>query len=370
MIAEIQCLPSPAGTDDARYAHVDAAIAALRASGLRTEVGPLGTSIEGPPDAVWAAVRAAARSLPAQRRGERGLGHQGRRGSSRRPRFGPGHRRPGRPAPAMSPAPSRGTVRRLLAAWGPPLLMVAVLIGAWELWVVVRDSPPYILPSPVRVAGAFGETAGLLPRHILWTVLESLVGLAAGAVAGAAVAALLAGVPLARRLLEPLLVASQTIPMIVLAPLLVIWFGIGATPKIVVVALITFFPVAVSTAAGLAGADPDLVELVRSMGARPGQVLRVVRVPAAIPSFFAGLRIAAAYAVAGAVIGELVAGDRGLGVFINRSRSSFQVDRIFVAVVIIAVLSALLFAAVGALARLASPWQRPPSPLPRPLETP
>ena len=136
------------------------------------------------------------------------------------------------------------------------------------------------------------------------------------------------------------------------------------------VALITFFPVAVSTAAGLAGADPDLVELVRSMGARPGQVLRVVRVPAAIPSFFAGLRIAAAYAVAGAVIGELVAGDRGLGVFINRSRSSFQVDRIFVAVVVVAVLSALLFAAVGVLARLASPWQQPPSPLPRPLETP
>ena len=271
----------------------------------------------------------------------------------------------------MSPAPASARARRLLAAWGPPLLMVAVLIGAWELWVVVRNSPPYVLPSPGRVAGAFGETAGLLPRHILcdrhrvagrgWRRARS---------AGAAIAALLAGVPLARRLLEPLLVASQTIPMIVLAPLLVIWFGIGATPKIVVVALITFFPVAVSTAAGLAGADPDLVELVRSMGARPGQVLRVVRVPAAIPSFFAGLRIAAAYAVAGAVIGELVAGDRGLGVFINRSRSSFQVDRIFVAVVVVAVLSALLFAAVGVLARLASPWQRPPSPLPRPLETP
>ena len=98
------------------------------------------------------------------------------------------------------------------------------------------------------------------------------------------------------------------------------------------------------------------------MGARQGQVLRVVRVPAAIPSFFAGLRIAAAYAVAGAVIGELAAGDRGLGVFINRSRSSFQVDRIFVAVVVVAVLSALLFAAVGVLARIACPWRQPPRP--------
>jgi ABC-type nitrate/sulfonate/bicarbonate transport system permease component len=262
------------------------------------------------------------------------------------------------------------TVRRLVLAWAPPLLFAAALVGAWELWVIVRDSPSYVLPSPGRVVGAFGDSAGLLPRHVTATVAESVAGLGIGALAGAAIAGLLAGVPVARRMLEPILVASQTIPMIVLAPLLVIWFGIGAAPKVVVVALITFFPVAVSTASGLAGADPDLVELVRSMGARPGQVLRVVRVPAAVPSFFAGLRIAAAYAVAGAVIGELVAGERGLGVFINRSRSSFQVDRIFVAVVVVAVLSALLFAAVGVLARLAAPWQRPPSPLPRPVETP
>jgi ABC-type nitrate/sulfonate/bicarbonate transport system permease component len=261
-------------------------------------------------------------------------------------------------------------VRRVAASWGPPLLMAALLIGVWELWVVVRNSPAYVLPSPGRVAGAFGESAGLLPRHVWATVWESLAGLVVGAAAGAAIAALLAGAPVVRRPLEPLLVASQTIPMIVLAPLLVLWFGIGATPKVVVVALITFFPVAVSTASWLSGADPDLVELVRSMGAKPGQVLRVVRVPAAVPAFFAGLRIAAAYAVAGAVIGELVAGNRGLGVFINRSKSSFQVDRIFVAVVVVAVLSALLFAAVGALARLASPWRQPPSPLPQPLETP
>ena len=255
-------------------------------------------------------------------------------------------------------------VRRIAAAWGPPLLTFAALIVVWEGWTIVRHSPAYILPSPGRVAAAFGDSAGVLPGHIVTTVVESVVGLAVGAVAGAAIAALLAGVPLARRPLEPLLVVSQTIPMIVLAPLLVIWFGIGATPKIVVVALITFFPVAISTASGLGGADPDLVELVRSMGASPGQVLRVVRVPAAIPSFFAGLRIAAAYAVAGAVIGELVAGERGLGVFIERSKASFRPDRILVAVVVVAVLSALLFAAVCALARLASPWRQPSSALP------
>src|SRR3954447_3032876 len=220
------------------------------------------------------------------------------------------------------------SLRRAAAGWAPPLLMAAVLVAFWEGWTIVRHSPAYILPSPGRVAAAFGGSAGILPRHIAATVVESVVGLAVGAAAGAAIAALLAGVPLAGRVLEPLLVASQTIPMIVLAPLLVIWFGIGATPKVLVVALITFFPVAISTASGLAGADPDLVELVRSMGASPRQVLRVVRVPAAIPSFFAGLRIAAAYAVAGAVIGEYVAGDRGLGVFIQLSKANFRVDRI------------------------------------------
>jgi ABC-type nitrate/sulfonate/bicarbonate transport system permease component len=258
--------------------------------------------------------------------------------------------------------------RRVVAVWGPPLLLFAALIAFWEAWTIVRHSPSYVLPSPGRVAGAFGDSAGVLPRHVLATLVETVDGLLVGAVAGAAIAALLAGVPLARRVLEPLLVTSQTIPMIVLAPLLVLWFGIGETPKVVVVALITFFPVAISTASGLAGADPDLVELVRSMGASPREVLRVVRVPAAFPSFFAGLRIAAAYAVAGAVIGEFVAGDRGLGVFINISKANFRVDRIFVAVVVVAVLSALLFAAVGVLARLASPWQRPPSPMPVPAQ--
>lgn len=246
---------------------------------------------------------------------------------------------------------------RALRRWGPPALLLAALVGLWQAWVVVNDTPAYVLPSPARIGGAFIDSAPLLPGHVLATVVEAVLGLLVGAVVGVALAVLVASVPLARRTLEPLLVASQTIPMIVLAPLLALWFGIGATPKIVVVALITFFPVAVSTISGLTAADPDLLDLVRSMGAGPGRVLRTVRIPSAIPSFFAGLRIAAAYAVAGAVIGELVAGDRGLGIFISRSRSSFRVDRIFVAVVLISVVSAGLFALVGAAARLASPWQ-------------
>jgi ABC-type nitrate/sulfonate/bicarbonate transport system permease component len=159
-----------------------------------------------------------------------------------------------------------------------------------------------------------------------------------------------------RRVLYPLLVVSQTIPMVALAPLLIIWFGFGMTPKIIVVALVGFFPIVVSTVDGLTDADPDMVGLVRSMGASRLQVLRHVRIPAALPSFFAGLKIAAAYSVTGAVVGEWIAGTSGLGVVITRSQASYRIDRVFVAVVIIALASIVLFGAVHLLARIASPW--------------
>lgn len=239
----------------------------------------------------------------------------------------------------------------------PPLVLVAVLLGAWEAWVRIRRTPDYVLPAPSRVATTAVDSAHLLPRHLWATLAETVLGLGLGALVGAALALLVAAVPLARRSVGPVLVASQTIPMIVLAPLFLIWFGLGLTPKVVLVALITFFPVAVSTTAGLDGADDELVDLVRALGGGTATLLRVVRIPAAVPAFFAGLRISSAYAVAGAVIGEANGGDRGLGVFINRSKQSFLVDRIFVAVAVIALLSAALYGLVGLLGRLAAPWQ-------------
>jgi putative hydroxymethylpyrimidine transport system permease protein len=249
-------------------------------------------------------------------------------------------------------------VVRRLRTWGPPAALLVALVLAWQAWVTWRDTEPYVLPSPARIGGALVDAAGLLTTHSGTTLLEAIAGLAAGAAAGVALAVLVATVPLARRTLEPLLVASQTIPMIVLAPLLVLGFGFGLTPKIVVVALVSFFPVVVSTVAGLRSADRDLLDLVRSMGADRRQVLRMVLAPGALPSFFAGLRIAAAYAVAGAVIGEYVGGSRGLGIFITRSQASFRTDRIFAAVAVVAFLSVALFAAVDLIARLTMPWQR------------
>lgn len=251
-------------------------------------------------------------------------------------------------------------VRRAIEAitrFLPAALLLGGLLVGWELWVAIRGTEPFVLPAPSRVWRAFLDNRHLLDEHTVTTMYEAVLGLVAGAAAGVVLAVVTASVPLARRVLYPLVVASQTVPMIILAPLLVLWFGFGLTPKVVVVALITFFPVAISTVGGLMGADRDLVDLFRSMGASRRDVLRHVLVPHAIPSFFDGLRIATAYSVAGAVIAEWTGAEKGLGIFISRSQASFRVDQIFVAITIVALLSTALFVAVGGLARLASPWR-------------
>jgi ABC-type nitrate/sulfonate/bicarbonate transport system permease component len=247
-------------------------------------------------------------------------------------------------------------VRAVWRTWLPPLAFFVALFGGWEIWVRVRDVEGFILPPPSGVWRAFVDTRGALWEHLVVTAREAVLGVALGAFIGGAVALFVTAVPLARRVLYPLLVVSQTVPMIVLAPLLVLWFGFGMTAKVVVVALIVFFPVAVSTVTGLNSVEPEVLQLVKTMGATVPQRFRLVLVPAALPAFFAGLRISAAYAVAGAVVGEWVGATAGLGIYISRSQASFRVDQVFVAVAVIAILSMALFALVHLLARLASPW--------------
>ncbi len=239
----------------------------------------------------------------------------------------------------------------------PPVALVVALIVVWEGAVDLFAVPPYILPAPSRVWAAFLEVAGLLPANIATTLTEALGGLALAVAVALPVAALVATFAPVRRALMPLLVVSQNIPMIVLAPLLVVWFGFGITPKLLVVALVGFFPIAVSTADGLLTADRDLIELVRGMGAGRGRVLRTVLIPSALPAFFAGLKISATYAVLAAVIGEWVGASSGLGLFITRAQTAFRTDRVLVAVVVIALISVALFAAVALLARLAMPYR-------------
>lgn len=245
---------------------------------------------------------------------------------------------------------------RFAITYVPATLLLVLLIVGWEVYVRVADTRPFILPPPSRIWDAFIRTRETLAGHTWSTLTEALIGIGIGTFVGVVLAAMIASLALIRRVLYPLLIVSQTIPMIVLAPLLVIWFGLGMTPKIVVVALITFFPVVVSTSDALLNADRDLIAMVRSMGANRLQVLRTVLIPSAIPALFAGLKISAAYAVGAAVVAEWVGSDSGIGVYINRSTRSFQTDQIFVAVAVIALLSMALFAAVHVLNRLLAPW--------------
>ncbi|MHA1553398.1 MAG: ABC transporter permease [Alphaproteobacteria bacterium] len=250
------------------------------------------------------------------------------------------------------------------SAWGgrlrsalPSIGLVAGLMAIWELAVVIFAVPDYILPAPSQVWLAFLEVRPLLPAHITTTMSEALGGLALAIAVAVPVAALIATFEPARRAVLPLLVISQNIPMIVLAPLLVVWFGFGIAPKLLVVALIGFFPIVVSTTDGLLNADRELIDLVRAMGADRRRVMRTVLVPAAIPSFLAGLKISASYAVLAAVIGEWVGASSGLGLFITRAQSAFRTDRVLVAVFVIAAISVAMFLAVQLVARMALPYR-------------
>jgi ABC-type nitrate/sulfonate/bicarbonate transport system permease component len=249
-------------------------------------------------------------------------------------------------------------VRRLGAEVAPPAIFLVAAFVLWELWGRRSDKRNPVVPPPSRIWRAFLDTGHLLPDHVLTTLTETALGVLIGVAAGVVLAVLVSSWSLARRVLQPLLVVSQTVPVQVLAPLLVLWAGFGLRPKVIVVALVVFFPVAVSTAGGLQGVDHELVDLVRSYGAGRSALLRMVLLPAALPGLFSGLRISLTYAVAAAVIGETIGAQRGLGLYLVRSQRAFRYDQMFVGVFVIALLSVALYAVISVLALVLMPWRR------------
>jgi ABC-type nitrate/sulfonate/bicarbonate transport system permease component len=255
----------------------------------------------------------------------------------------------------------RGTVSPLQThRWArevfPPVLLIAFVVLAWHVIAVRSGLSSFILPSPVEVARAGLETGVLLGNAIGTTMLETVLGLAVALVLGVVLAAAMDFSAFLRRALYPILVASQTVQILAIAPLLIIWFGFGLMPKVIIVVLVCFFPLAVSTADGLTSTDPEYVALLRAMGARRGQIWRMVRLPAAMPAFFSGLRVAVTYSVVGATIGEWVGGSAGLGLYMLRSKNALATDQVFVAMLITSLLSIGLFVLVYAVERLALPW--------------
>jgi ABC-type nitrate/sulfonate/bicarbonate transport system permease component len=238
----------------------------------------------------------------------------------------------------------------------PPAALIAILVLGWYFAARFAGLNRFILPAPEDVIAAAWETRGLLLSAVGTTLLATAIGLLLALVTGVGVATLMDFWPLARRALYPILVVSQTIQVLAVAPILVIWFGFGLAPSVLIVVLFCFFPLAVSAADGLTSSDPELIALLRAMGANKRQVWRIVRVPSALPSFFSGLRLAVTYSVVAATIGEWVGGSPGLGLYMLRSKNALATDQVFAAMFITSVLSVGLFVMVSLIEKAVLPW--------------
>ncbi len=259
----------------------------------------------------------------------------------------------------LEPRPRAGLRGRgLVAQVVPPLVLGVALVALWQGYVAVSGVHEGILPSPLEVARALVRDRSLLVSAAGTTLSEVLLGYAIAIVVGVGLAVVVSSSRLAERAIYPWLVGSQMIPIPVLAPVVVLWTGFDIRPKLIIVALVTFFPIAVNTIDGLRATDPELVGLLRTLGAGRRQVLRIARVPNALPYLFSGLRVSAAFAVIGAVFAEWVGSTSGLGVLILDYSNQTETADVFAVVVVLAVIGVALFAAVGAVERLVVPWWR------------
>ncbi len=247
-----------------------------------------------------------------------------------------------------------GSIRRKLL----PAATFCLLIGIWWILSAAGAIPAYMLPSPADVVRAFVRDFPNLMTHAVVSVKEALYGLAIGVVLAFVLSCAMDRFLTLEQSVMPLLVVTQTIPTIAIAPLLVLWMGFGMEPKIALVVITTFFPIAVGLLEGFKSVDQDAVALLRSMNATRTQIFWHVKFPAALPFFFSGLRISASYAVVGAVISEWLGGFEGLGVYMTRVRKAYAFDKMFAVILLIVLISLLLMAAVNAARKLSMPWTR------------
>lgn len=240
-------------------------------------------------------------------------------------------------------------IRGLVAALG--------LLALWQCFVLLTGVPPFMLPSPLRVADTLIARWDIILGHAAVTLAEILAGLVLGSAFGASMALLLSAWPAGRRWLLPAMLAAQAVPVFAIAPLLTLWFGFGMASKVVMATLIIFFPVAAAFYDGLRRTEPGFLDLAATMGAGPASTLRRVRLPAALPSLASGLRVAAAVAPIGAVVGEWVGASAGLGYLMLHANGRSQADLMFAALFVLVLIALALWFATDRLLRLALPWQ-------------
>ncbi|MBT2289953.1 ABC transporter permease [Paenibacillus albidus] len=239
----------------------------------------------------------------------------------------------------------------------PPFVAVIFFLAVWQLAVSLFRIEAWILPSPSGIAREFTGNAAGIWTHTAATLRLTMIGFPIGTGVGLVVALLLHLLPWAKRAFYPLLILSQNVPSIALGPLLVIWFGFGLLPKIVLITLVCFFPVAVAAMGGLAQSDRVMMNYMKMAGASKWQIFTKLELPHSLPALFSGVKISATYAVMGAVVAEWIGADKGIGYYMLLQKSAYRTDRMFVAIVIIVLLSLVLFALIALLEKWLVRWK-------------
>ena len=238
-----------------------------------------------------------------------------------------------------------------------PLLFIALIILAWGLTCTLEVVPSYLLPSPYKVIQALVTDFSLLCAHAAVTLTEALLGLFLSVVFGVFIAAVMDRFEFLYLAVYPVIVLTQTVPAIAIAPLLILWMGFGVAPKILLIFLTCFFPVTISSLSGLRSVDADIIDLMKSMGASRMQILLRVKLKASLESFFAGLKLASTYAIIGAVISEWLGGSRGLGVYMTRVRKAYAFDKMFAVIIVVSAVSLMLMKLVDIVHKKSMPWR-------------
>ncbi len=253
------------------------------------------------------------------------------------------------------------TTKKLQSAFGkiiPPVIAVVAILLLWNYISGSELVPSFMMPSPLKVWKALVNDWPVLLQHAATTLKEAGLGLSIGIGLSFVISVIMDACKPVYNALYPIVIVTQTIPSIAIAPLLTLWMGYGITPKIVLIVITTFFPVTVALLDGFKAADPDAIKLLKSMGAGPVKRFIHIKLPYSLGYFFSGLKISVAYSVVAAVISEWLGGSSGLGVFMTRVRKSFAYDRMFALIIFISAVSLLLMLAVTIIKWLVMPWER------------
>jgi NitT/TauT family transport system permease protein len=261
----------------------------------------------------------------------------------------------GRPTPQTGAAAADGTMRRRRAIPYAAITLI-VLLAIWQAATVLFAVPEYLLPAPTAIVADMAANWRLLANASVVTIAEVMAGFVLSVLIGVPLAALLSSSTAIESAIYPIIVGSNTVPKVALAPLLLAWFGFGVAPKIVIVVLVTFFPIVINSVVGFKSLPPQMYYLARSMGASTAEMFWLFRIPNALPSIFAGLKVASVLSVIGAVVAEFVGADSGLGYAMMAATSDLNIARQFSAIMSLSVIGTIFFWLIGCLERALLPW--------------